>query len=129
MTGPAEIVPSGLAAAVIGRRQVRFSYARDARSAGPRVVSPHAIFRTAAGVVRLQGVQVAGPTSQGQADLPGWRTFDLSLMSGIETLPGRFEVAPEFRPDSPAYRRMIVDCVRGWAGARPRHQTAPPGRL
>ena len=117
MTSPGEIVPAELAAAVIGRRQVRFSYARDAPSAGPRVISPHAIYRTAAGVIRLQGVQVAGPTSQGQAGLPGWRTFDLSLMSGMQTLPRRFTVAPEFRPDSPAYRQMIVDCVRGWAGA------------
>ena len=129
MTSPGETVPAGLAAAVISRRQVRFCYARDAASAGPRVVSPHAIYRTAAGAVRLQGVQVAGPTSQGQADLPGWRTFDLSLMSGIETLPGRFTAAPEFRPGSPAYRHMIVDCVRGWAGTRSMHRTAPPGRL
>ncbi len=127
MTSPGEIVPGGLAKAITGRHEVRFSYARDAPSAGPRVIRPHAMYRTAAGVVRLQGVQVAGPTSQGQADLPGWRTFDLSLMSGIETLPGRFPVAPQFRPDSPAYRRMIVDCVRGWA--RPRHPAAPPGRL
>ena len=117
MTSRGESVPAELAAAVIGRRQVSFCYAQDVPSAGPRVISPHAIYRTAAGLVRLQGVQVAGPTSQGQADLPGWRTFGLSLMSGIETLPGRFEVAPEFRPDSPAYRQMIVDCVRGWAGA------------
>ncbi len=117
MTRTAEAVPAELAAAVIGRRQVAFSYARDAPSAGPRVVSPHAIYLTAAGLLRLQGVQVAGPTSHGQADLPAWRTFDLSLMSGLEALPGRFRVAPQFRPDSPAYRRMIVDCVRGWAAA------------
>ena len=117
MTPPGETVPAELTAAVIGRHQVRFWYARDVASAGPRVASPHAVYLTAAGVVCVQGVQVAGPTSQGQADLPGWRTFGLSLMSRIEILPDRFEVAPDFRPGSPAYHRMIVDCLRGWAGA------------
>lgn len=68
----------------------------------------------------MQGVQLAGPTSHGPADLPGWRTFDLGLMSGIEVLPERFEVAPEFQPRSPAYRRMIIDCTRGWIAGRPR---------
>jgi hypothetical protein len=48
---------------------------------------------------------------------PGWCTFDLSLVSGIEALPGRFQVSPEFRPDSPAYRDIIIDCLRGWARA------------
>lgn len=117
MTRAGEAVPPELAAAVIGRRQVAFSYARDVPAAGPRVVSPHAVYRTAAGLLRLQGVQVAGPTSHGQADLPAWRTFDLSLMSGLEILPGRFRVAQQFRPDSPSYQQMIVDCVRGWAAA------------
>jgi hypothetical protein len=117
MTLPSQIVPGQLAAAILGRCQVRFCYAPDHPAPGRRVVSPHAVYRTAAGVVRLSGVQVAGPTSQGPAGLPGWRTFDLTLVSGIEALPGRFQVSPEFRPDSPAYRDIVIDCLRGWARA------------
>lgn len=110
-------VPAELAAAILGRRRVSFTYARDARTAGPRVVSPHAVYRTLTGKVCVQGIQVAGPTSHGGASLPGWRTFELRMMSGVRELPDAFEVAAEFRPDSPVYRRMIIDCLRGWARA------------
>jgi hypothetical protein len=110
-------VPPDLAAAVLGRRRVSFRYAPDPRAAGQRVVSPHAVYRTLTGKLCLQGVQVAGPTSHGAASLPGWRTFEVRLMSGVRELSDEFEVAAEFRPDSPAYRRMIVDCLRGWVRA------------
>lgn len=115
MTSGQHLVPAELAAAVLERRQVRFCYAKDQPAGEPRTVSPHAVYRTLAGKVCLQGVQVAGPSSHGPAALPGWRTFELDLMSRIEALPERFPVAPEFRPASPVYRHMIIDCLRGWS--------------
>jgi WYL domain len=110
-------VPAELAAALLGRHRVSFTYARDPRVAGPRVVSPHAVYRTRTGKICLQGVQVAGHTSHGAGSLPDWRTFELGLMSGVRKLSEPFEVSEEFHPGSPAYRRMIIDCLRGWINA------------
>ncbi len=116
-------VPGALAAAILERHLVSFCYRGDPAAAGPRIVSPHAVYRAFSGKVCLQGVQLAGPTRGGQAALPGWRTFDLSRTSEFELLATAFEVAPEFEPDNELYRRMIIDCVRGWAGQPQRPAT------
>lgn len=109
-----EMVPSQLVTAILGRHQVRLRYAGDPRAPAPRVINPHAVYESSSGQLYLQGVQVAGPSSHGEDSLPSWRTFALGLIARAEVLPTGFEVAPDFRPGSPLYHRMIIDCLRGW---------------
>jgi hypothetical protein len=112
-------VPAELVTAILGHRQVQLLYPRDPRPPAPRVVNPHAVYESSSGQLYLQGVQVAGPSSHGEDSLPGWRTFTVGLIAGAEVLPTGFEVAPDFRPGSPLYHRMIIDCLRGWRPAAP----------
>lgn len=117
MAAAREMVPSELVTAILGHRQVRLRYPGDPRTSAPRVVNPHAVYESSAGQLYLLGVQIGGPSSHGEDSLPGWRTFALGLIGGAEVLPTRFEVAPDFRPGSPLYHRMIIDCLRGWRPA------------
>lgn len=115
-----DAVPAELAAAILARRQLRFRYLKDPGSAAPRVVSPHAVSEPVTGHIRLHGVQVAGPSSHEPARLPGWRTFDVGLMTDVEVLTSGFDVAPDYQPESPLYGRMLIDCLHGWRVPPPR---------
>jgi hypothetical protein len=80
------------------------------RAGATRVVQPHALYRTSGGRLLLDAYQVAGESSSG--DLPGWREFDLALVSDIEPLADGFDVAPGFDPGALKYRRGVVAMVR-----------------
>jgi hypothetical protein len=91
------------------------------RGGATRVVHPHALYRTAAGRVLLDGYQVAGDSSSG--DLPGWREFDLALTTDVEPLGDGFDIAPGFDPDALKYRRGALAIV---GGAPPRGRRNMP---
>ena len=80
------------------------------RAGATRVVHPHALYRASGGRLFLDAYQVAGESSSG--DLPGWREFDLALVSDVEPLGHAFEVAPGFDPGALKYRRGLVAIVR-----------------
>lgn len=122
MASERDVVPAGLAAAILQRRQLRFCYRKDPGASAPRVVNPHVVSESAAGHVRLHGVQVAGPSSHEPTRLPGWRTFDVALMTDVEVLATGFRVAGDYQPGSPIYDRMLIDCLHGW------RVPASPGR-
>jgi hypothetical protein len=48
-------------------------------------------------------------------DLPGWRLFNISMIADVEVLPEVFTPDKSFRPRSPFFRHLIVDCLHGWA--------------
>jgi hypothetical protein len=110
-------VPDELVDAILGRHPVKFSYTRRPLTSAPRVVRPHALYESSPGTISLSGVQVSGPTSHSPASgkRPGWRLFDIGMIADLEVQPGRFEPDPGFRPRSPRFGRLIVDCRHGWA--------------
>lgn len=75
-----EYVPLGLlAAAIEGRRLIRFNYGTDSLA---RVVEPYLVGRTTDGDVLLLGYQRIGPSRSGES--AGWKHFRLAGMTGIE---------------------------------------------
>ena len=87
--------------AVQARRAVELVY-----GGGARVVHPHAVYRTAAGNLRLDALQVSGATSSGP--LPGWRDFNLMKIAGLRVLETTFEVSPEFNLAAERYRHGLL---------------------
>jgi hypothetical protein len=91
-----------LVEAVRAHRAVELWY----RAQGARVVHPHAVYRTASGGLRVDGVQVSGATRSGA--LPGWRDFELMQISDVRVLDTAFEPAPDFDRAAPKYRHGII---------------------
>ncbi len=87
--------------AVRARRAVELVY-----GGGSRVVHPHAVYRTAAGNLRLDALQVSGATSSGA--LPGWRDFNLMKIAEVRVLEAEFEPAPDFNRESERYRHGVL---------------------
>jgi hypothetical protein len=94
-----------LVEAVRAHRVVELRY----RAQGTRVVHPHAVYRTAAGGLRLDGVQVSGVTSSGS--LPGWRDFELMKIADVLVLGAEFDPAPDFDRAAPKYRHGLIASV------------------
>jgi hypothetical protein len=78
----------------------------EIRYRGPRVVHPHAVYRTSSGALRLEAVQVSGVTSSG--DLPGWREFDLMKIADVRVLDAEFDPDPDFKRDAERYRHGVL---------------------
>jgi hypothetical protein len=91
-----------LVEAVRAHRVVELWY----RGGGPRVVHPHAVYRTATGALRVDGLQVSGATSSGS--LPGWRDFELMKISDVQVLDARFEPAPDYDRSAAKYRHGVI---------------------
>ena len=91
--------------AVRARRVVELQY----RGRGARVVHPHAVYRTASGALRLDGLQVGGATRSGS--LPGWRDFDLMRITDVRVLEAGFEPADDFNRSSERYGRGLLASV------------------
>jgi len=73
---------------------------------GVRIVYPHAVYRTASGDLRVDGLQVGGATSSGA--LPGWRDFNLMKIAEVRVLEAEFEPAPDFNPEADRYRHGVL---------------------
>lgn len=101
-----------LARAIRECRMVRFSYLKNPRRTAPRVVHPHVLFVAAGGDLRLDALQVAGPTS-GDGSLPAWRTFDVPLIRRLQSLARHFERDPRLDLSTPKYRRVLAHCDEG----------------
>lgn len=71
-----------------------------------RVLHPHAVYRTSAGVLRLEGVQVGGATSSGS--LPGWRELELMRVADVRVLDTEFEPSGDFNLAAPRYRHGLI---------------------
>lgn len=93
-----------LADAVRGHRVVELQYTSGGRVEA-RVIHPHALYRTAAGNVRLEAVQVSGATS---GELPGWRDFELMRIVDVRVLSAVFEPAADYNPTSPRYQHGLL---------------------
>jgi predicted DNA-binding transcriptional regulator YafY len=94
-----------LVEAVRAHRVVELWY----RGQGARVVHPHAVYRTAAGGLRVDGVQVSGASSSGS--LPGWRDFELMRISDVRVLGARFGPAPDYDRGAAKYRHGLIASV------------------
>jgi hypothetical protein len=73
---------------------------------GARVVHPHAVYRTSAGGLRVDGVQVGGTSRSGS--LPGWRDFELMKIAEVQVLDAEFDPAPDYDRAAPKYRHGII---------------------
>ena len=70
-----------------------------------RVIHPHALYRTSHGDLRLEAIQVSGPSSR---PLPGWRDFELMKIVNARVLGIEFEPTPDFNPKSPRYQHGLL---------------------
>lgn len=73
-----------LVQATLGHDVIAFTY--DGRH---RVVEPHMLALHGAGEVVLLGYQVGGQSRKG--DVPGWRTFIVTEIDGLEAAGRKFE--------------------------------------
>jgi hypothetical protein len=94
-----------LAEAIRAHRVVEIAYRCD-RGAGTRVVHPHALYRTTAGGLCVDALQVSGVSRSGR--LPAWRQFRLMDIGEIRVLGAHFDVAPDFDPASGKYRSGLI---------------------
>ena len=90
--------------AVSAHRAVELLY-RGHRGLETRIVHPHAVYRTSSGNLRVEGVQVSGPTS---GKLPGWRDFELMKIVDVHVLETEFEPATDFNRTSPRYQHGLL---------------------
>jgi predicted DNA-binding transcriptional regulator YafY len=74
-----------------------------------RVVHPHAVYRSAAGGLFVDALQVSGATRSGS--LPGWREFALMRIVDVRVLDARFDPDPEFNRGSERYRHGLLACA------------------
>jgi predicted DNA-binding transcriptional regulator YafY len=91
-----------LADAIRSHRAVELLYDGDVTT---RIVHPHALYRTAAGLC-LDAVQVAGHTTSGE--LPAWKRFRLMKIARLRVLEARFDTAPDFDPASDTYSLGLI---------------------
>ena len=91
-----------LVEAVRVHRAVELRY----RGQGARIVHPHAVYRTSAGGLRVDGLQVSGDSRSGS--LPGWRDFELMKISEVRVLDVEFAPAPDYDRDAPKYRHGLI---------------------
>ena len=91
--------------AVRAHRAVELRY-RGRDGVDTRLVHPHALYRTASGALRLDGVQVSGATRSGS--LPGWRNFDLMRIADVRVLDAEFQPSADFHRDSEKYRHGLL---------------------
>jgi hypothetical protein len=91
-----------LVEAVRAHRAVELRY----RGQGARLVHPHAVYRTASGGLRVDGLQVSGASSSGS--LPGWRDFELMKISDVRVLGAEFEPAGDYDRAAPTYRHGLI---------------------
>jgi predicted DNA-binding transcriptional regulator YafY len=91
--------------AVKAHRAVELHY-RGRGGLDTRLVHPHAVYRTASGALRLDGLQVGGATRSGS--LPGWRNFDLMRIAEVRVLDAEFQPSADFHRDSEKYRHGLL---------------------
>jgi hypothetical protein len=92
-----------LVQATLGHEVVAFNYGGHRR-----VVEPHMVALHGAGEVVLFGYQVGGQSRQGE--LPGWRTFVVTEIDGLEDAGRKFEGA---RGDfNPSGQELVVVFAR-----------------
>ena len=91
-----------LVEAVRAHRAVELRY----RGGGARIVHPHAVYRTNAGGLRVEAVQVSGDSTSGT--LPGWRDFQLMQITDVRVLDVEFELDRDFDRAAPRYRGGLI---------------------
>lgn len=91
--------------AIATRTAVELSYQGDPPT--PRVVHPHALYRTSTGKICIDGYQVAGPTTSG-GKLPDWRPFDLAKITSAQPLADTFSIAPGYDPSGQKYANGLL---------------------
>lgn len=91
--------------ALRARRIVELMY-RSRGDVRRRVVHPHAVYRTSAGKLYMDAIQVSGDTRSGS--LPGWRQFELMRIADLRVLDASFGLAPDYDPASERYRHGLL---------------------
>ena len=84
------------------RRLLAFRYHEH-----PRRAEPHALGRLKDGDVVLLAWQVAGGSRSEPP--PGWRTFQLTDITGLELLAETFTPRPDYRPEKTKLRVILAE--------------------
>ena len=97
-TTPEELIRGALRE----RRLLTFRYHEH-----PRRAEPHALGRLKDGDVVLLAWQVAGGSRSEPP--PGWRTFQLTDITGLELLAETFTPRPDYRPEKTKLRVILAE--------------------
>jgi hypothetical protein len=86
---------------------VRLRYGSDP-AGGWRTFHPHVLFDASSGELHVDGVQVAGHSSQGRVQRPTWRQFTVATIAAVELLGTTFEADRQLNPASERYARVVA---------------------
>lgn len=89
-------------AALREHRILEFHYRGHARRA-----EPHALGRVKDGRSALLAWQAAG--SSRSEPPPGWRTFLLTEIENLGTVPGKFSPRPDYRPEKTRFKEILAE--------------------
>lgn len=89
-----------------GRRAVSFRYGKDG---GSRLCHPHILYEGSTGKLLVDCYQVGGYSSSGS--VPGWKPFELRLVSSLELRGETFDPAPGYNPANRSRYVRIVCAV------------------
>jgi predicted DNA-binding transcriptional regulator YafY len=87
--------------AIRDRRVVEIDY-----RGGSRIVHPHAVYRSSAGALCLDALQVTGESRSG--GLPGWRVFKLMQIRQLSVLDATFAREPDYEPGAEKYQHGLL---------------------
>jgi hypothetical protein len=87
--------------AVRDRRVVELVY-----RGGTRVIHPHAVYRSSAGTLCLDALQVSGESRSGR--LPGWRVLKLMQITDVRVLEATFAREPDYAPSADKYQHGLL---------------------
>ena len=89
--------------AIKSMRKIRLNYKNE----GWRLVCPHVLYISSTGKILVDSYQLSGYSTHAE-QIPGWRPFDISKITGIRVLDEIFEIAPGYNPSSERYSNVIA---------------------
>ncbi len=85
------------------RTPVALSY----RNGSLRTVHPQVLYRSSAGAAEIDCYQVSGESRSG-GPVPGWRSFELTEISGIKLLEGEYGPASGLNLQAAKYATVLA---------------------
>lgn len=92
--------------AIKAKRQLMINY----KGEGNRTICPHILYFSSAGNKLVDAYQISGH-SEHPDNIPGWRPFYVSKITGINILNGAFEIAEGYNPSNKDRYPTIIEKV------------------
>lgn len=99
-----------LTTAIKMRKPISFKYNLEGRAVGLRYGNPHVIYLSSSDNVNIHIWKTDGVKTDPKQELPTWRTYTIKHIEDITILEDQpnFNLAPDYKPNSPMYSRAIA---------------------